>query len=229
MRMPALGPAVMVPVGVKVTVTVVATLLTGLPSVMARFTKGLKICGKEPLSVLSNIAGTEVTTSREVAARMLADATAAALGLVNLSKFKLMAVFAGKVPAVSRILKTLVLTMLGTQAGEPVAPWVTVQMGLLPISGDPASVMRMPAFAEPVMALVRAKATVAVVGVLLTWLPSVTARPATKESAGNAPDVVASIIVGDTADKSLEVPAATVVSAACALFGVVNCWKCKLI
>jgi len=41
--------------------------------------------------------------------------------------------------------------------------------------------------------------------------------------------VVASIIVGDTADKSLEVPAATVVSAACALFGVVNCWKCKLI
>ena len=41
--------------------------------------------------------------------------------------------------------------------------------------------------------------------------------------------MVASIIVGDTADKSLEVPAATVVSAACALFGVVNCWKCKLI
>ncbi len=35
--MPALGPAVMVPVGVKVTVTVVATFLTGLPSVMARF------------------------------------------------------------------------------------------------------------------------------------------------------------------------------------------------
>ena len=37
MRMPALRPAVMVPVGVKVTVTVVATFLTGLPSVMARF------------------------------------------------------------------------------------------------------------------------------------------------------------------------------------------------
>jgi hypothetical protein len=37
MRIPALGPAVMAPVGVKVTTTVVAKFLTGFPRVMARF------------------------------------------------------------------------------------------------------------------------------------------------------------------------------------------------
>ena len=41
MRMPALAPAVMVPVGVKVTVTVVATFLTGLPSVTTRLRDAL--------------------------------------------------------------------------------------------------------------------------------------------------------------------------------------------
>ena len=65
MRMPALGPAVMVPVGVKVTVTVVATLLTGLPSVMARFTKGLKICWNVPFEVVPIIVGVDADKSLE--------------------------------------------------------------------------------------------------------------------------------------------------------------------
>ena len=124
MRMPALGPAVMVPVGVKVTVTVVATLLTGLPSVMARFTKGLKICGNVPIVVASIIVGDTADKSLEVPAATVVSAACALFGVVNCWKCKLIGVFAENVPAVNRIFSTLVLTMLGVHAGELVAPVV---------------------------------------------------------------------------------------------------------
>ncbi len=106
----------------------------------------------------------------------MVSAACALFGVVNCWKCKLIAVFAANVPAVNKIFNTLVLTMLAVHADEPVAPDENWQLGEDPTDGDPVRVMRMPALEPALMALVRVKATVAVVGVLLTGLPSVTAR-----------------------------------------------------
>ena len=86
----------------------------------------------------------------------------------------------------------------------------------------PDSVMMIPALAPEVMAPVGVNEKVAVVAVALTLDDSVMARPFNHDIAGNVPVAVVSMTTGVVADKSLEVPAAMLVKAACPSVGVVN-------
>ncbi len=86
----------------------------------------------------------------------------------------------------------------------------------------PDSVMMIPALAAAVMAPVGVNEKEAVVAVALTEDASVIARPFKYDIAGNDPVAVVSMTTGVPADKSLEVAAAMLVKAACALVGVVN-------
>ena len=87
----------------------------------------------------------------------------------------------------------------------------------------PDSVMMMPALAPAVMAPVGVNEKEAVVAVALTEDASVIARPLMlPEIKGNVPVAVVSMTTGVATDKSLEVPAAMLVKAACPSVGVVN-------
>ena len=86
----------------------------------------------------------------------------------------------------------------------------------------PASVIAIPALAPAVRAVEAVKETVAVVDVAATLDARATERSFIHEIAGNLPDVVESMMAGAVTDKSFEVPAATLLKAACAFDGVVN-------
>ena len=107
----------------------------------------------------------------------------------------------------------------------PEAGAVTVHV-LLPMLGDPDSVMRMAEVAADVMAVAGVNVTDAVVAAPLIWEPRVTAGPAVmaaEKMAGKVPVVDAS----RKTLPSLVVAAATAVMAACAEAGVVNALKLK--
>jgi hypothetical protein len=106
----------------------------------------------------------------------------------------------------------------------PVEGAVTVHV-LLPMVGDPESVMRMAEVAADVMAVAGVNVTDAVVAVFLIWEPRVTTGPAVMavKMAGKVPVIDASRKMLP----SLVVAAATAVMAACAEAGVVNALKWK--
>ena len=86
----------------------------------------------------------------------------------------------------------------------------------------PASVIAIPALAPAVRAAEAVKETVAVVDVAATLDARATERSYIHEIAGNLPDAVESMMAGAVTDKSFEVPAATLLKAACAFDGVAN-------
>ena len=86
----------------------------------------------------------------------------------------------------------------------------------------PASVMAIPALAPAVSATEEVNDTVALVDVAATLDARATERSFIHEIPGNVPDVVESVMAGAVADRSLEVPAATLLKPACAFDGVVN-------
>ena len=110
--------------------------------------------------------------------------------------------------------------------GVHVAPEgaVTVHV-LVPMLGDPESVMRMAEVAADVMAVAGVNVTDAVVAAPLIWETRVTAGPAVMavKMAGKVPVIDAS----RKTLPSLVVAAATAVMAACAEAGVVNALKLK--
>jgi hypothetical protein len=114
--------------------------------------------------------------------------------------------------------------MVGTHVA-PEAGAVTVHV-LLPMVGDPESVMRMAEVGADVMAVAGVNVTDAVVAAPLAWEPRVTAGPAVMAAdtmAGKVPVVDAS----RKTLPSLVVAAATAVMAACAEAGLVNALKLK--
>ena len=108
-------------------------------------------------------------------------------------------------------------------AGDPEEGAVTAQ-ALVPSTRMPApdSVMAIPALAAAVMACVGVNEIVAVVCVALTGEASVIARPLMPVIKGNAPVAVVSMMTGLPANRSFEVPAATLAKAFCPLVGLVN-------
>ncbi len=82
--------------------------------------------------------------------------------------------------------------------------------------------MAIPALAPAVSAAGKWNDTVALVDVAATLDARVTCSSPNHEIAGNVPDVVESMMVGAVADRSFEVPAATLLKPACAFDGVVN-------
>jgi hypothetical protein len=81
-----------------------------------------------------------------------------------LENFTAMTVLETKLPALSKaneILKTCALSITGLHVAF--AGLVTVHAGLLPMVGDPESVMRMPEAAVDAMPVLMVKVTVAVV------------------------------------------------------------------
>jgi len=112
-------------------------------------------------------------------------------------------------------------------AALPADGAVTVH-ALLPATAIPApdSVMAMPALAPAAMAAFGVNEMVAVVDEALTPDARVMASPVIAPViAGNVPLAVASMMTGEEAYKSFDVPAATFVNAACASVGVRN--DCK--
>ena len=112
-------------------------------------------------------------------------------------------------------------------AGLPADGAVTVH-ALLPATAMPApdSVMAMPALAPAAMAAFGVNEMVAVVDEALTPDARVMASPEIAPViAGNVPLAVASMTTGVEAYRSFDVPAATLVNAACALVGLGN--NCK--
>ena len=112
-------------------------------------------------------------------------------------------------------------------AGLPADGAVTVH-ALLPATAIPApdSVMAMPALAPAAMAAFGVNEMVAVVDEALTPDARVMASPVIAPViAGNVPLVVESMMRGEEAYVSLDVPAATFVNAACASVGFRN--DCK--
>jgi len=109
-------------------------------------------------------------------------------------------------------------------AGLPADGAVTVH-ALLPATAMPApdSVMAMPALAPATMAAFGVNEMVAVVDEALTPDARVMASPVIAPViAGNVPLAVASMMTGEEAYMSFDVPAATLVNAACAMGGVGN-------
>ena len=112
--------------------------------------------------------------------------------------------------------------MVGVHAAPEGA--VTVHV-LLPMVGDPESVMRMAEVAADVMAVAGVNVTDAVVAVPLIWEPRATTGPAVMavKMAGKLPVIDASRYMLP----SLVVAAAAAVMAACSDAGVVNSLKLK--
>ena len=82
--------------------------------------------------------------------------------------------------------------------------------------------MTIPALAPAVSAAEEVNDTVALVDVAATLDARATERSFIHEIPGNVPDAVESVMAGAVADRSLEVPAATLLKPACAFDGVVN-------
>ena len=126
-------------------------------------------------------------------------------------------------PASSLTVKT-VPAREAAHAALPADGAVTVH-ALLPATAMPApdSVMAMPALAPATMAAFGVNEMVAVVDEALTPDARVMASPVIAPViAGNVPLVVASMMTGEEAYMSFDVPAATLRKPACAFDGVVN-------
>ena len=82
--------------------------------------------------------------------------------------------------------------------------------------------MAIPASAPAVSATEEVNDTVPLVDVAAPLDARATERSFIQDIAGNVPDVVESVMAGAVADKSFEVPAATLLKPACAFDGVVN-------
>jgi hypothetical protein len=174
------------PDGVKATVMVVVAPLTGLVIVMVGVTRAPKMAGKVP----EMDASSKMVPSLVVAAATAAIAFWLPDGRVNCAKFKVTAVFAGKLPPpvmATKIFNTWVLTMLGVHVAPAGA--VTAH-AWVPMVGEPESVMRMAEVAAEVMAVSGVNVTVAVVAVPLIWEPRVIVGPVrAPRMAGNATEV----------------------------------------
>ena len=126
-------------------------------------------------------ASSKMVPSLVVAAATAAMATCAAAGRVNCAKFKVTAVPEAQLPAAARvntIFNTWALAMVGVHvAVVALAGAVTEHAGVVPMVGEPESVMRMAEVAAEVMAVAGVNVTVAVVAVAFIWEPRVTASP----------------------------------------------------
>jgi hypothetical protein len=99
-------------------------------------------------------------------------------GLVNCAKFNAILVFIAKFPPAVRVIK--IFKLLPIMEGVHVAPEagvVTWHAGVLPMVGDPESVMMMAEFDVDAMADTGVNVTVAVVSAPGTWEPRVIAGP----------------------------------------------------
>jgi hypothetical protein len=182
-----------------------------------------EIAGNVPVVVVSMTTGMAADKSLEVPAAMLVKAACSLNGVVNFVMMKTIGVAAFKVPVVS-----LTVNKEPDNAAVQVAEAGTMTaqtLGAAEVSKAmpaPDSVMMIPALVPTVMAPVGVNEKVAVVAVALTEDASVIARPLIHDTDGNVPVAVVSMTVGVPAEKSLEVPAAMLVKAACPLVGVVN-------
>ena len=124
---------------VNTTVAVVVVALIREPRVMMGPISALVISGNVPLMEESRIAAPSLV----VPAATAAIAGCATAGRVNCENFKVIASLEAKLPALFKaniIFKTCALNMEGLHVAA-FAGMVTVHAGLLPIVGDPASVM----------------------------------------------------------------------------------------
>jgi len=175
---------------VNVTVAVVAVPLIWEPRVIVGPVRAPRMAGKVP----EMDASSKMVPSLVVAAATVVIAAWLPDGRVNCAKFKVIAVFAAQLPAAARvntIFNTWALAMVGVHVAV-VAPAgaVTAHAGVVPMVGEPESVMRMAEVGADVMAVAGVNVTVAVVAVPLIWEPRVIVGPVrAPRMAGNATEV----------------------------------------